>query len=331
MKRITVIVAVYNVEKYIEKCLLSICNQTYKNLEIIVVDDGSTDAGGSICDKIAASDTRIQVVHKKNAGVSSARNTGLKLATGDYVTFVDGDDYIDENMYEIMMEQLGSDKAQMAICSFRYIYHTKAKPEKLTLTKSMVTGEEYLDSLLKDAFGFYYSVVWNKLIRRELIVNNNILFDEEWGVMEDFRFVLQLLPQLETIRVCNEVLYNYRKNNTGTATNRQIPFEESYSNRKQGYLWLKECLEECGCYEQKQSLLADYLIRYLASQYAKAVFAENRREALAQHKQIKKRDFILKELNKASVLFRLRRKLYWNAKYIMAGTVQRLREIVRKR
>ena len=330
MKCITVIVAVYNVEKYIEKCLLSICNQTYKNLEIIVVDDGSTDESGNICDKAATHDSRIQVIHKKNQGVSSARNIGLDLATGDYVTFVDGDDYIDKDMYSSMMKQLSSNDIQMAICSFRYIYYKKNKDEKSYFTKDIVSQEEYLNSLLKDAFGFYYSVVWNKLISREVIKNNSLVFDEQWQVMEDFGFVLRLLPYVKKIAVCNKPLYNYRKNNFGTATNRKISFAESFINRKQGYLWLKECLLSCGYYEQNKKWLGDYLIRYLASQYSKAVYSENKKDRIYEHKEIKKHSFLSEELSNISIIFKIKRKIYWNIQYLFFGMMEQIRKRMRK-
>ena len=104
MKKISIIVPVYQAEKYISKCIESIVNQTYKNLEIILVDDGSTDRSGEICDEYGKKDNRIVVVHNKNKGVSVARNCGLDIATGDYITFVDSDDYIDLQMYSEMMK-----------------------------------------------------------------------------------------------------------------------------------------------------------------------------------------------------------------------------------
>ena len=106
MEKISIIVPVYNIEEYIEKCVKSITKQTYKNLEIILVDDGSTDSAGKICDKLAEKDERIKVIHKKNGGLSSARNAGMKKATGDYICFIDGDDYISKDYCELMYNAL---------------------------------------------------------------------------------------------------------------------------------------------------------------------------------------------------------------------------------
>ena len=109
-------------EKYLPKCIESIINQTYKNLEIILVDDGSPDNCGEICDKYALKDSRIKVIHKENGGLSDARNAGLDIATGDYVSFIDSDDYIHEKFYEILLNLITSNNADIAQCEFLKVY-----------------------------------------------------------------------------------------------------------------------------------------------------------------------------------------------------------------
>ena len=121
-KLISVIVPVYNVEEYVEKCVLSIINQTYKNLEIILVDDGSTDNSGKICDEIAIKDNRIKVIHKKNGGLSDARNVGIDIAKGDYLGFVDSDDYIDYNMYEELFDVIKCHDVDIVYSNFQTEY-----------------------------------------------------------------------------------------------------------------------------------------------------------------------------------------------------------------
>ena len=113
---VTVIVPIYNCEDKLDRCVNSIQNQTYKNLEIILVNDGSKDKSGAVCDRLAASDDRIIVVHKKNGGVSSARNKGLELAKGEYIQFVDADDFLSEHMTERMVDVMEEQNTQMAIC-----------------------------------------------------------------------------------------------------------------------------------------------------------------------------------------------------------------------
>ena len=121
-EKISIIVPVYNVEKYLKKCIDSIVNQTYKNLEIILVDDGATDRSGEICDELAKLDNRIKVYHKKNGGLSDARNYGVERATGSYVGFVDSDDYIDAEMYEKLYEAITKEAADVAECNLKIVY-----------------------------------------------------------------------------------------------------------------------------------------------------------------------------------------------------------------
>ena len=115
---ISVIIPCYNVEKYIDRCMESVLNQTYRELEIILVDDGSTDRTGNICDRYSQIDARVKVIHKENRGLSSARNAGLDICQGDYIFFVDSDDWISHNMYEKMLSSLKSVNADIAVCGW---------------------------------------------------------------------------------------------------------------------------------------------------------------------------------------------------------------------
>ena len=124
---ITVIVPIYHVEKYLHRCVDSILNQTYENLEIILVDDGSGDACSSICDEYAGRDSRIVVIHKENGGLSDARNAGIEIAKGQYLAFVDSDDYIHKDMYKILMKEILESNAEVSICSYKYVYDNKEK------------------------------------------------------------------------------------------------------------------------------------------------------------------------------------------------------------
>lgn len=118
---ISIIVPVYNVEQYLDDCLISIINQTYKNLEIILIDDGSTDKSGKICDEYAKKDSRIIVIHKENGGVSSARNAGLRIAKGAYIGFVDPDDWIAEDMYEVLYSNAKKYDADVSVCKYKIV------------------------------------------------------------------------------------------------------------------------------------------------------------------------------------------------------------------
>ena len=164
---ITVVVPVYNVKEYLEKSVGSIRNQTYKNLEIILVDDGSTDGSRELCDKFAGDDKRIRVIHKKNGGLSDARNCGIDNASGEFISFIDSDDYISENMIEKLYMNLISNSADISACGYKMVYPdhvvTICEGEKIQVYS---TEESFKFLLHKNNFGV---VAWNKLYKRRLL------------------------------------------------------------------------------------------------------------------------------------------------------------------
>ncbi len=166
-KVISVIVAIYNIEAYLEKCIDSIVNQSYSKLEIILVNDGSTDSSGAICQSYAEKDSRIKVINKPNGGLSSARNTGLDCASGDYIAFVDGDDFLDQDMYEQMLKKLDEHQADIVECSYREIYEDCVKETTAGLGDVLICNNyEALTWQLK--WKYFLSVAWNKIYVREL-------------------------------------------------------------------------------------------------------------------------------------------------------------------
>lgn len=162
---ISIIVPVYNVEKYLPRCVSSITAQTYKNLEIILVDDGSPDTCGEMCDAMALKDDRIKVIHKKNGGLSSARNEGLRAATGDYIGFIDSDDWIQEDMYEYLMDGIQKYDADISICQRIVIKNNVESP--VTLDKDYVYDTDTAIRKLLDEE--IMNAVWNKLYKREIV------------------------------------------------------------------------------------------------------------------------------------------------------------------
>ncbi len=168
-KLLSVIIPVYNVEKYLEKCVYSITNQTYQNLEIILVDDGSKDSSGQICDALASADKRIKVLHKKNEGQAKARNCGMDLAKGEYIAFLDSDDYIASTMYAELINVIETDDCDIAACGVQEV------DEEGTLTGNNSFGagvfflnkEEVVEDLYKQTKVRFE--VWNKVFRRDIL------------------------------------------------------------------------------------------------------------------------------------------------------------------
>ena len=141
-KKISVIVPVYNVEQYLERCVDSIINQTYKNLEIILVNDGSTDNSGQLCDELAKKDSRIRVIHKENGGVSEARNFGVKEISGEYVIFIDSDDYINKRMINVLYSQIKLEEADVSVCGVMNVYENNHIPQARNINEYLILNNE---------------------------------------------------------------------------------------------------------------------------------------------------------------------------------------------
>ena len=190
-KLISIIVPVYNVAQYLPKCIESMTNQTYSNLEILLVDDGATDESGRICDEYAAKDSRIRVFHRENGGQSTARNLALDNARGEYIAFVDSDDWCQPEMYAHMMEAIERNKADMAVCGITYesYFQTAEKPAKARVLDNLHTMKAYLQD--PDIGPF----LWNKLYKAEL-----------W---DGIRFIP--MKQADDARIIHEVLGRSKK------------------------------------------------------------------------------------------------------------------------
>lgn len=206
-KLISIIVPVYNVEKYLEQCLDSILNQTYKNLEIILVDDGSTDNSGSICDRYGEKDSRIKVIHQKNGGVCAARNTALKAVTGDYIGFVDPDDWCAEDMFEYLCTKLEETDSDVSVCRYYRIIEGKTTTSRCDGIDRVLTKDEAIEELVNHFI--IRHIFWNKLFKRELF--EDFLFPEG-RIYEGRMTVHQLLLKCEKVILCGSPKYYYRKN-----------------------------------------------------------------------------------------------------------------------
>lgn len=213
-EKISVIVPVYNVEKYLHKCINSILDQTYRNLEIILIDDGSTDNSGKICDEYALKDERIKVIHKENGGLSSARNAGLDICSGDYIGFVDSDDYIAEDMYEYLYVNLIKNNADIAMCNYFSVSENR-KITKVLKIKTFVTNkkEDILKENLNYAFNAY-PAVWNKLFKKYIFLK---LRFPNGKCCEDNFILLESIDKLNRYIYLEQAKYYYLNRNNSLA------------------------------------------------------------------------------------------------------------------
>lgn len=199
---ISVIVPIYNVEKYLERCVNSILNQTYKNIEIILVDDGSPDKCPQICDKCKNIDSRVKVIHKENGGLSDARNYGLSIAKGKYISFVDSDDYIHEETYEKMIKVLELQNADIVCCGINHVYDNKI--ESINIEQRIYDDESAIEALIMGKN--LNQTVWNKIYKRNII--DNILF-EKGKINEDDFWTYKVFSNSKKIITLDECLYYY--------------------------------------------------------------------------------------------------------------------------
>lgn len=209
---ISIIIPIYKVEEYLDECIASIINQSYKNLEIILVDDGSPDNCPILCDEWAKRDSRIIVIHKKNGGLSSARNAGLKTANGDYISFIDSDDFIDKDMYTLLLSSLQRNpQCSIASCMLnKYINNTITKYSKLWVPQGdrIIKYDKFAELCLSCKINF---TVTSKLFKRDVIKN---IYFREGRTNEDTLFIFDISKKIEKDKInmieIPEHLYNYR-------------------------------------------------------------------------------------------------------------------------
>lgn len=212
MELISVIVPVYKVEKYLNKCIESIVNQSYMNIEIIIVDDGSPDNCPKICDEWAKKDSRIKVIHQKNGGLSSARNTGINIAKGQYLSFIDSDDYVDKKFIESLYKAIKQENAEMSICEF-YEFNEKGilleNKKRNKLINTLYSGYQILHNMMFN-YKLSYIVAWNKLYKKELFENVRY---KTGKINEDEFIIHRLFYKCNKVVCIDENLYYYLKRN----------------------------------------------------------------------------------------------------------------------
>ena len=303
MAEVSIIVPVYQVEKYIRQCVDSILAQTFTDFELILVDDGSKDKSGQICDEYAVLDQRVKVIHKKNGGLSDARNWGLDQAVGNYFMFVDSDDYIASTMLEYLYKALTNKEADIAVCNFLYFFEEDRKKDFSTNIQSeLLSGKEIFYNRKNERNYGIWTVACNKLYKRETLGNVRFRFgkyheDEFWA-----NDIYQMDIKVVTIPEC---LYYYRQRDNSIMGRKNI---------KRDFDILEAFQERIGVYlmdekhaDQAYKLLI-YSLEYLEeSRRLVANNGENRKFFQAKEqtkdiiKQLKKRK--LSMIQKCSLLF----------------------------
>lgn len=289
---ISVIVPVYNVSQYLPDCIESIIKQTYENLEIILVDDGSTDSSGEICDKYAQKDPRIKVIHKENGGVASARNNGLKMLTGKYVGFVDSDDTISADMYEKLYLSLKETDSDISVCDCYYCSSPGNHKDPNEDTETFLTFSRE-EALMEMYAGKYISAfVWNKLFKAEII--RDLRFDTDIHVGEDLLFSSQAI--IKSKKICNRSgrYYNYLQRET-SAMHR--PPDYKFITNYHAHFKILECLKDNGL--GHLSKYVDFMIILISIRLVRKVYLSG---SIQKEYCVFAKNNLKKHLNKESFL-----------------------------
>lgn len=313
---ISVIVPIYNVEKQLKRCINSIINQTYKNIQILLIDDGSKDSSGKICDNFSKYDTRIIVLHQDNTGVSAARNKGIELAEGRYICFIDSDDYIEKNYIEELHQLMKDEKIDLGICDLNYKYTNKedcwSTVGKKTINLKNVSEEIFLE--LNEKYLLYGP--YNKIFKSSIIKKQKIRFIKEMSYGEDLIFNLSYLQYVKIIKTTNQTRYNYIADIDNSLANKyradrfktgKIIFEELYkffeingmlSEESKKYLYgrifddaynnICECVKNQSCKESLKEIKKILFDQKIKESYA---YIDNRKYSanlikLMHHKKI---------------------------------------------
>ena len=267
-KLVSVIVPVYNVKKYLKECVTSIINQTYKSLEIILVDDGSTDGSGLICDSFSVKDKRIKVIHKNNSGLGYSRNAAIKIAKGEYVYFIDSDDFIGKDTIASLMLELQRHSCDTVIGGY-----TRVSDEGITLYSRRNNSKNFSDkevklNLLPRLLGSSATVhdsirmsVWNVIFSMRIIRNNEIKFPSERDYLsEDILWDIDYYSVAKKVRIMDSVSYIYRKHGN-TLTTKRFNYYKRFLMIKKLYFFEKEKLSKlCLLSENNERLEREFFI-----------------------------------------------------------------------
>ena len=255
MEKISIIIPVYNVEKHLKMCLDSVINQTYQNLEIILINDGSTDNSGKICEEYKRADSRIILIHKENEGLSMARNTGLDIASGEYISFVDSDDYISRNMVETLYNRLLETQSDMAVCSIQHVDEAgKSLCSNFTFD-DIVLGQNEFWKLYSSTGHTECVVAWNKLYKREILEQ---LYYPKGRIRED-EFLLPYIVE-RCFRICtvSDRLIFYRQRSDSIM---------GYESQKSKLDYIEACFERLDVFVKTKNnlMIEDTALRIIAS------------------------------------------------------------------
>lgn len=263
---ISVIVPVWNGEKYLAECVESVTGQSLRDMEIILVDDGSTDGTWPLMERLAGADERIRILRQENGGVSEARNAGIRLSRGRYIRFVDADDLLPPDSMQQLAEKARDGRCDLVLAAYTEVLGRRRYHRDLGKCEDVVDNDEFLRRLERLSNSFYYGVLWNKLFRGDIIREHQVRFVSglNWG--EDFAFVMRYLAHAERIGYITSPVYDYRRNPKGAVVRQFFhTILHPIAGLKDRWL-IYDCYRELykarGQYEKYRKVLWRYLFRF---------------------------------------------------------------------
>ena len=305
---VSIILPVYNAQRHLARCVGSICAQTYRNIEIIILNDGSKDQSLPVCEEFRQKDPRILLVDKANSGVSDTRNLGLKLASGKYVEFVDSDDYLDPDFTERLVAAAEENEADFVIAPYKMVIPAGAsKPEQVLdkiqdelgvmsvarppevreygfLPAGVYDKDTFALRLMDKPASYFYSVLWNKLYRRDILTGNDIQFVSEMRWAEDLVFNLRYIQYAERFVAIDKPGYYYVQN-PQSICHTQINAATIVQNKLQVFRYYKDLYTRLGIYEEVRPQLYKFLVDIAESTYPSGPFKKAIDEAKAYWKE----------------------------------------------
>ncbi len=258
---VSIIVPVYNGEKCVERCLCSIRNQTYKNIEVLVINDGSTDHTEKVLTRFEQSDPRFRIIRKENSGVSDSRNTAIKEAKGEFLQFVDCDDWIVKDATESLVRAACDHQCDMVITDFyRVVGHAIVHKGHIPVT-GPITRKEYAEYMMKAPANFYYGVLWNKFFRTEVVRRQELLCSTELDWCEDFLFNLEYLQYVNRIYVMQKPIYYYVKTK-GSLVDTKIDLPNTVRTKKLLFDYYKDLYQSLELYEKNKLRIQTFYIEF---------------------------------------------------------------------
>lgn len=256
---VSIIIPVYNAVPYLAACLESVRRQRYRSIEILLVNDGSSDASLHICDMYARVDDRIRVIDRPNSGVSATRNHAIARASGKYIQFVDSDDWLDVNATRLLVERAEEEQADLVIAHFCRVDGDKTSVYGFLDRTDLMDKHEFARHLMEEPANFYYGVMWNKLYRSDIIQTHNIRCNEAMHWSEDFLFNLEYIRHADRFCALQTPIYYYRKNDK-SITASAMSLGNTLSTKRSLFGYYKALYTELGLYEAYKPQIYKYLV-----------------------------------------------------------------------